>query len=326
MRLRQGVGVIAVAISLVACSSKPPKQYIAPTISTGIAMPANADLSDSNAALQKALNERQLYLTTEGEAAPYETSGCRSELLKRVSSPQGILPGEDPLYGGYLLPVQVIGQSVHYQNEAGRAVPLRALPNTQSALYLDFSGLGGSDLGGQWMAAIASLQANIVLSDGQWRALKKTGFAEVSPQRIFVKRAPLLRRPEPANIGAEYLFNETLSQPLVAIGDNPLGMCQSLRDSVFISSSTLPYQQGRGYLPSQLVSMLPQNADFNQLDKQVELAKQGRYLTFWGKRAVLQDRCKTGELGEEVCGKGSSKTTRERSGAVVVIGGGQGDR
>ncbi len=323
MRLPQGVGVAAIALSLAACTSQPPKRYVAPTIATANVLPSDADRSATNAGLQQALNERHLYLTLQGDVAPQQGSGCHQGLLKRVHSPQAVAPEGDPQYAGYLLPLTFVGQNAFYQGTAGEPLPLTSLPQTLVPLYLDVSDLDASHPGSAWMAALAAWQSRIVVNDAQWQALKRAGGAGVNPQRVVVKRPPLLQRAEPANVNAAYLFNEALDQSLVAIDDNPLGMCQSLQNAVFITSATLPYRKGQGYSLTQLIGMLPQDADFNRLTQQVSWVARGQYLTYWGKKAYLQDRCQSGELGHDVCGKGSSSTSQKTRGPVVVIGGGQ---
>ncbi|MBW3164416.1 hypothetical protein [Ferrimonas balearica] len=320
MRALRSAVITATMMSLAACTSAPPKAYVAPTISTAVSAPGNADLSAANATFQRALNARHLYLTVDGDVAPYPDSSCRNGLLKRVSSPAEIGAAQDPLYAGYLLPVRLQASGVRYRDSMGQWQPLTSLPATAMTVYLDLSDDARTPLAAPTLSALSGQPVSLVLSDAQYQQWQKAG-SGLGQGRIWVKRAPSLRRPEPEGANIEHLFQAHSGAVLQALDGNPLAACQSQQDSVFIASATVPFQPGRGYRLEELVAMLPQDADFNQLFRQAALVAKGRYLTYWGKLAVLQDRCKSGELGADVCGKGRATSQRDDQGLIVVIGG-----
>ena len=298
---------------LLAGCTTPPKQYVAPSIVSSLTrLPVYADLSNQQRNVQDMLIKRGLILDNQGMIAPLDTGSCGYPLVTRIKSNslrQQALPFQYKL-------VSLQKQDGEYVFIPGDDEPqILAVLNQEPGSYLyDLTAINPIVLVLDWKRNFSQLRNPVLLTKPQSKLFVSS---PIQSRNIFIATHNNTAQ------HIQYLRSKDKSRTLVLTNVDALRTCQALGQTSMIG---LPLTQDtRSALTSTvaLLSLLPTDADFNQVEKQRVLISRGRYLTFTGKTAILVDRCSTvnGTNNDFRCRDSADDRRRKQAQDVIIFGG-----
>ncbi|MGR5132177.1 hypothetical protein [Vibrio alfacsensis] len=317
--MKRNICWIVLLLVLAGCSSPPPVPYVAPTLSFTLSLPDYADMSEKNSEMQDALMQRGLVLDRFGRIVPLDVGSCGYPIATRATSRTEVEHNQASSFGYTLITLKKQGGDYFFFPNDSQPQALESLSLSFERNLFDLTSIDNMTFTQDWVSHFAYLNQTLLLSGEQHNLLKKKHLP-FAPRNILIATGQ--RASTVGELSMQFVDAIDMPRYLVLTQGDVLRSCQALTQGTMISVPTEGYSRESAKSQVKLVSLLPVDADFNQLKRQQSLLSSGRYLTYKGDVATLIDRCSTsqGKSNQALCeSKADDATTREKK--VIVFGG-----
>lgn len=281
---------------------KRPDAY-ANAIVVNSAFPAHGSSLEQYGALQNALLSRNLLIADNGDVLPVMKDMCDADMLYRVTDTQlpPYIGQHQDLYSGFYLDVALVNGNwkvVSTDNDFVQFEPVFDLellatilnPSMTSAdayIVRPQPGLSTKALG-DLLASMRGLlptkRTRFVVPRAYLSQVEQAGYRGVlynaSASHLYLA-ATLATSAAQDRVFLQLNSNANAEVSAMAVSAKPLMACIQNNNFVPPPGAVFNGQSTQANLPG-VVSMLPKNADFNQLSEQQRLFKSGQYLTLGG--------------------------------------------
>lgn len=317
--MKRNICWIVLLLVLVGCSSPPPVPYVAPTLSFTLNLPDYADRSVKNSKLQDALVQRGLVLDRFGRIVPLDAGSCGYPIATRTTLLKELEQKQSSLFDYTLVTLKKQGDDYFFFPNDSRPLTLESLSLSFDGALFDLTSIDKGALVRDWATHFAYLDQTLLVTGDQHKLLKKKHLP-FGPRDILIVTGQ--RASTVGELSMQFVDAIDTPRFLVLTHGDVLRSCQALTQGTMISTPTEPYSRESIKSQVKLVSLLPADADFNQLKQQQSLLSSGRYLTYRGDIATLIDRCSAGQgqSNQALC-HSKADDSRARTKKVIVFGG-----
>ncbi|CAE6948713.1 hypothetical protein ACOMICROBIO_GDFFDHBD_03501 [Vibrio sp. B1REV9] len=317
--MKRNICWIVLLLVLAGCSSPPPIPYEAPTLSFTLNLPDYADESVKNSELQDALVQRGLVLDRFGRIVPLDEGSCLYPIATRTALLKELEQYQSSSFGYTLVSLKKQGDDYFFFPNDSRSQTLESLTLSFDSVLFDLTSIDKGTLVRDWTTHFAYLDQTLLVTGEQHKLLKKKHLSFALRNILIVtgQRASTV-----GELSMQFVDAIDTTRFLVLTHGDVLRSCQALTQGTMISTPTEPYSRESIKSQVKLVSLLPADADFNQLKQQQSLLSTGRYLTYRGDIATLIDRCSAGQgqSNQALChSKADDSSARKKK--VIVFGG-----
>ncbi|WP_221069175.1 hypothetical protein [Vibrio alfacsensis] len=317
--MKRNICWIVLLLVLAGCSSPPPIPYEAPTLSFTLNLPDYADESVKNSELQDALVQRGLVLDRFGRIVPLDEGSCLYPIATRTALLKELEQYQSSSFGYTLVSLKKQGDDYFFFPNDSRSQTLESLTVSFDSVLFDLTSIDKGTLVRDWATHFAYLDQTLLVTGEQHKLLKKKHLSFAS-RNILIATGQ--RASSVGELSMQFVDAVDMPRALVLSQGDVLRSCQALTQGTMISVPTERYSRESAKSQVKLVSLLPADADFNQLKQQQSLLSTGRYLTYRGDIAILIDRCSAGQgqSNQALChSKADDSSARKKK--VIVFGG-----
>ncbi len=310
---------ITLLLVLTGCSSPPPVPYVAPTLSFTLSLPNHADRSVKNSELQDALMQRGLVLDRLGRIVPLDAGSCGYPIGTRAVSVTEVEQSQYSSFGYIFITLKKQGDEYFFFPNDSQPQDLKLMGFSYDSALFDLTSIDKRTLVRDWATHFADLDQTLLVTGEQHEFLKKKHLP-FATRNILIATGQ--RASSMGKLSMQFVDAVDMPRFLVLSQGDVLRSCQALTQGTMISVPSERYSRESARSQVKLVSLLPVDADFNQLKQQRSLLSSGRYLTYRGDIAPLIDRCSAGQgqSNQALChSKADDSSAREKK--VIVFGG-----
>ncbi|MEX3071256.1 hypothetical protein AB3Y13_05510 [Vibrio alginolyticus] len=269
--------------------------------------------------MQDALVQRGLVLDRFGRIVPLDAGSCVYPIATRATSLIEVEHNQVSSLGYTLITLKKQGGYYFFFFNENQEQLIEFSSFSFERNLFDLTSIDKETLARDWTAHFAYLNQKLLLTGEQHNLLKKKHLP-FTPRNILIATGQ--RASTVSELSMQFVDAIDMPRYLVLSQGDVLRSCQALTQGTIISTPTELYSRESVKSQVKLVSLLPADADFNQLKQQQSLLSTGRYLTYRGDIATLIDRCLAGQgqSNQALChSKADDSSTRKKK--VIVFGG-----